>query len=154
MEENRPDWDQYIFSIAKACAERSSCPSRKVGAVIYDPDTHFILTTAYNGAPRGLPHCGEACSNRVSGKSWEKCNAVHAELNAIIAAAKAGVSIDGAHMGLTVAPCVFCSRAIIQAGIKHVVAMGYYSHPEAEKLLVDGGVSLKIYSGVPDLLKG
>lgn len=143
------DWDDYFFSIAKVISNRSSCPSRKVGAVIVDPDTHFIIATGYNGAPRGTAHCDEECGKRESGKDWIKCKAIHGELNAIVAAANAGKSVHGADMYLTTAPCIFCSRILINAGIKNVNAMSHYSHPDAEDLLHEGGVTLKVFSGVP-----
>jgi dCMP deaminase len=142
------DWDQYFFSIAKVVSAKSTCPSRSVGAVIINPDTHAIITTGYNGAPRGTAHCGDACRKRESGKSFEKCKAVHAELNAILAAAMNGVSVMNATMYLTTTPCLFCARTIVNSGIKHVYAMSYYPNPESLDLLVEGGVRLTVMHGI------
>lgn len=143
------DWDQYFFSIAKVVSARSTCPSRKVGAVIINPETKGIVATGYNGAPRGTDHCDDACSNRESGKSYGKCKAVHAELNAILTSAVNGVSTYGTTMYLTTTPCLFCSRTIVNAGIKHVYAMSYYPHPESMALLSQGGVRMTVMHGVP-----
>jgi dCMP deaminase len=143
------DWHDYFFGLAKMVSVRSTCPSRKVGAVIINPENNFILATGYNGAPRGTAHCDAECGSRESGKDWIKCKAIHGELNAIVSAANAGVSVDGAHMYLTTTPCVFCSRIIINAGIKHVYAMSYYSHSDAIDLLAEGGVKVTVFSGVP-----
>ena len=108
---DRPDWDTYFFRMATMIATRSTCPSRAVGCVVINIDTKHVLSTGYNGAPKGTAHCGEGCLTRESGKSWTKCRAVHAELNAIVNAAKNGISTDGCRMYLTTTPWVFCSRA-------------------------------------------
>jgi len=144
----RPDWDTYFFRMATLVATRSTCPSRAVGCVIVDMGTKHVLSTGYNGAPRGTAHCCEGCLNRESGKSWNKCRAVHAELNAILNAAKNGVATDGCRMYLTTTPCVFCSRTLINAGVKEVYAMSKYSHDEAISLLSEGGVHVRIISPV------
>jgi dCMP deaminase len=86
--------------------------------------------------------------SRESGKSWEKCRAVHAELNAILNAAKNGVSTDGCRMYLSTTPCVFCSRTLINAGVKEVYAMSKYSHDEAIALLNEGGIKVRVVSPV------
>lgn len=145
----KPSWPDYFFSIAKVVSSRSTCPSRSVGCVIVDPGEHSILATGYNASAKGVPPCGEACENRVSGSSFEKCQAVHAEANAIVQAAKNGVSTKGAHMYLTTTPCVFCSRLIINAGIKEVWANSAYPQKEAIDLLVSAGIKVIVEQGVP-----
>ena len=144
----RPDWNTYFFRMATLIATRSTCPSRAVGCVIIDIETKHVISTGYNGSPRGTAHCGESCASRESGKSWEKCRAVHAELNAILNAAKNGVSTDGCRMYLSTTPCVFCSRTLINAGVKEVYAMSKYSHDEAIALLNEGGIKVRIVSPV------
>ena len=144
----RPDWDSYFFRMTTLIATRSTCPSRAVGCVIIDMETKHVISTGYNGAPRGTAHCGEGCMSREPGKSWEKCRAVHAELNAILNAAKNGVSTDGCRMYLSTTPCVFCSRTLINAGVKEVYAMAKYSHDEAISLLTEGGIKVKVISPV------
>ena len=145
---SRPDWDTYFFRMATMIATRSTCPSRAVGCVVIDIDTKHVLSTGYNGAAKGTAHCDEGCLTRESGKNWGKCRAVHAELNAIVNAAKNGISTDGCRMYLTTTPCVFCSRTLINAGVKEVYAMSKYSHDDAIALLSEGGIKVKIISPV------
>ena len=72
---SRPDWDTYFFRMATMIATRSTCPSRAVGCVVIDIDTKHVLSTGYNGAPKGTAHCDEGCLTRESGKNWGKCRA-------------------------------------------------------------------------------
>lgn len=144
----RPSWDDYFFSMAKIAASRATCPSRQVGCVVIDPETKQILSTGYNGAPRGTPHCTNACVDRTAGSDFRKCRAIHAELNAVLNAAFNGVSLRGGVMYLTTTPCVFCSRAIVQAGISEVRAMSKYPHEDALELLRIGGVNVYIVQGI------
>jgi dCMP deaminase len=146
--DNRPDWDSYFFNIAQVVAQRATCPSRSVGCLIVDPDTGGILATGYNGAPRGTAHCDVSCLTRRGGSDWGKCKAVHAELNAILHAAKNGASTKGSTMYLTTTPCTFCARTIINAGIKEVRAMSKYHHEDAIELLSEGGVTTFVISPV------
>jgi dCMP deaminase len=145
---NRPGWDDYFFSIAKVVASRATCPARQVGCVVIDRETKAILSTGYNGAPRGTEHCTSACATRQSGSDFRKCHALHGELNAILNAAYNGMNLKGSVMYLTTTPCVFCSRAIVQAGISEVRAMSKYPHEDALELLRAGGVDVYIIQGV------
>ena len=144
IELDRPTWDEYFLNLAKATSQRSTCPSRKVGAVIVNPETNQVISMGYNGAARGTAHCTEDCLTRESGKSWRKCNAIHAELNAIISAAMNGTSTNGATMYLTTTPCLFCSRTLVNAGIKKVIALTFYPQKEAIELLQEGGVDVVV----------
>jgi dCMP deaminase len=141
---NKPTWDEYFLGMARMVATRATCPRRSVGCVIVDPETKNVISTGYNGAPRGTMHCGNACENIPSGSSFEKCRAVHAELNAITAAALNGATTRGAEMYLTTTPCVFCSRVIINAGISKVYALTYYPQAEAVELLTEGGIDVVV----------
>lgn len=114
----RPSIDTYLMQIAEMAAVRSTCSSRaKVGAVIASPDGR-ILSVGYNGAPRGIPHCDDiGCRRGPDGKHlW----LVHAEENAIVGAALAGVAIRGSWLYCTHLPCSHCAALIIQAGIVKV----------------------------------
>lgn len=143
------DWYDYFFGIAKVVSSKSTCPSRQVGAVLVDPVTKFIKTTGYNGAPRGMEHCGDECRSRTSGTDWHKCKAIHAELNVIISAAASGTRTMGSWLFMTTTPCVFCARVIINAGIDHVLATSAYPQPEAIELLKSAGVKVTVMTGVP-----
>lgn len=153
---DRPSWDEYFLNLAKSTSQRSTCPSRKVGSVIINPETNQVISMGYNGSPRGTAHCGPECLTRESGKGWTKCRAIHAELNAIISAAMNGVSTNGATMYLTTTPCVFCSRTLINAGIKKVVALTFYPQKEAIELLQEGGVDVVVVNSdsIPAIFVG
>ncbi len=92
----RPSYDEYFMEMAEIVSERSTCLRRKVGALLVK-DRH-ILSTGYNGAPKGLKHCSEVGCIREkmdipSGERHELCRGLHAEQNAIIQAAVFGISI-------------------------------------------------------------
>lgn len=117
----RPDWEKYFLKFTVDAATRSTCLRRQVGAVIVRDN--IILSTAYNGAPNGLKHCSETgCLrdklNIPSGENHELCRGIHAEQNAIIQAAKNGISVNGADIYCTNKPCIICTKMIINAGIK------------------------------------
>jgi len=120
----RPDNDAYFMSMAELVSSRSTCLRRQVGAVIVKEKR--VLSTGYNGAPKGLKHCAEVgCirqqNNVESGTRHELCRGVHAEQNAVIQAAYFGVSIKDASIYTTNFPCVMCAKIIINAGIREVV---------------------------------
>jgi dCMP deaminase len=128
---NRPSWDKYFMEIAEIAKTRSTCIRRQVGAVLVN-DRHQIISTGYNGVPRGIDHCTKKTCTKLYEKSGEKnevCPAVHAELNAIIQAATAGISSEGTILYSTTRPCGNCTMAIINAGIKKVVYIEDYSDP-------------------------
>lgn len=117
---NRPSIDNYFMDIAKKVATRSTCNRHDVGAVIVGDNK--IISTGYNGAPKGLEHCidiGCAREGVPSGMSYETCRAVHAEQNAIIQGSPE--KMDGSTIYITHQPCTLCSKMIINAGIKRVV---------------------------------
>lgn len=120
-------WDKRFMEMAELVSSWSSCykSDRHVGAII--TKNKRILTTGYNGASSGILSCQEKqkCmrqeQNIPSGTRHELCYAVHAEQNAIIQAAKIGVSVEGAVMYCTHQPCTICAKMIINSGIKRVV---------------------------------
>ena len=145
----RPSWDTYFIEITKIVATRSTCLRRQVGAVIVK-DNH-IITTGYNGAPKGMAHCvdlGGCMRERLnipSGTRQELCRATHAEQNAIIQAAVLGVSIDGGTCYVTDSPCSLCAKMLINAGIKRVVFIGKYPDELAMDFFHEAGVLLHQY---------
>lgn len=133
----RPSWDEYFMEITRLVARRSTCLRRKVGALIVKDKK--ILTTGYNGAPAGLPHCLEVGCLREqqgipSGERHELCRGLHAEQNAIIQAAYHGVSIQGATLYCTNLPCIICTKMLINAGIVRVVYEEGYADPLANDM--------------------
>ena len=127
----RPSWDSYFIQIAEIVKTRSTCIRRQVGAVLVN-DKRQIISTGYNGVPRGIKHCTiESCTklHEESGEKNELCPAVHAELNAILQAATAGFSPEGTTLYTTTRPCSGCTMAIINVGIKRVVFVEDYTDP-------------------------
>lgn len=117
----RASWDQYFMDIAMVVASRSTCERKHVGAVIVRDRT--ILSTGYNGSIRGMPHCSEV-GHMLEG---DHCLAtIHAEQNAIIHAAKNGVSINASHLYVTASPCWSCFKSIANAGILRIVYGEFY----------------------------
>ncbi|MBI4722509.1 MAG: cytidine/deoxycytidylate deaminase family protein [Candidatus Stahlbacteria bacterium] len=152
----RPTWDNYFIEIAKLVSSRATCLRRKVGAIIVKDKR--ILSTGYNGAPTGLAHCSEVGCLREklhisSGERHELCRGVHAEQNAIIQAARFGVSIDNATLYLTDSPCIICSREIINAGIKVVVYGQGYPDTMARKFLKEAKIKVLKYKAPPQSSK-
>ncbi|MEN6521421.1 MAG: cytidine/deoxycytidylate deaminase family protein [Armatimonadota bacterium] len=137
-ERRRPDWDEYFMEIAHVVAKRSTCIRRQIGAIVVKDKR--ILTTGYNGAPSGLPHCFELGCMRdelgiESGTRHELCRALHAEQNAIMQAALYGVSTKGSTLYCTHQPCSLCAKAIINSGVKRVVFQGDYPDDFALEML-------------------
>ena len=127
--EKRLGWHEYFMSVAHLISRRATCTRGHIGSVIVRD--HSILSTGYNGAPAGLPHCNDSnCriyrSIHPDGTVEENCvNAIHAEINAIAQAAKHGVSIKDSDIYITASPCIHCLKVLINVGIKTI----YYDKP-------------------------
>ncbi len=146
----RPSWDKYFLDIASQVARRSTCLRRQVGAILVRDKR--ILTTGYNGAPRGLVHCLERGCLREdmsipAGERHELCRGLHAEMNAIIQAAIHGIRVEGATLYATAYPCSLCARMLINAGIVRIVASGDYPDKLAKELLAEAGIPVEMVSG-------
>jgi len=134
------------MKIAGLVSSRSTCFRRNVGAVIVK--NKRILATGYNGAPSGLPHCGDVGCIRQklkvpSGERHELCRGLHAEQNAIIQAAYHGVSIENSLIYVTCHPCGVCAKMIINAGITEVVIKEGYPDEMAGGLLKEGNIKVR-----------
>jgi dCMP deaminase len=138
----RPSWDDYFMQITFQVAKRSTCPRATVGAVIVRDKR--ILTTGYNGAPAGLPHCTEVGCLMVNGHC---VRTLHAEQNAIIQGALHGVDVSGSTIYVTHQPCLICAKMIINAGIQRVVHAGNYLDEIAVGFLEGAGVELCKFEG-------
>ena len=145
-------WDERFMSLAETVAEWSSCyqTNRHVGAVVVKDKR--ILTIGYNGAPSGIESCADLGvrlhreRNIASGTMQEVCYAVHSEQNAIIQAAKLGVSLQDSTMYVTHQPCVICTRMILNSGIKRVIYKNGYPDEFALELFAKSGVEIVKYS--------
>ena len=151
---SRPSWDEYFMTITGHVADRATCVRRKVGAVLVKDKR--ILATGYNGAPAGLAHCDEVGCLREqlgipSGTQHELCRGIHAEQNAVIQAARHGISIDGATAYCTHQPCVLCAKILINAGVVSIVFREAYPDPLAEQMLAEAGIACtRLAGGVPE----
>lgn len=144
-------WDERFMQLTFAVAQWSSCfkSDRQVGAIITRDKR--ILTTGYNGAPSGIRSCkekGECMRSRLgiaSGTRHELCYAVHAEQNAIIQAAKMGVSLQGATLYCTHQPCSICAKMIINSGIARVVYKEGYPDEFSMTMFDEAGLVVQKY---------
>ena len=142
---DRPSWDEYFLSIAAKVRERSTCLRRQVGAIVVKDKR--ILSTGYNGAPKGMAHCVEIGCLREkddvpAGQRHELCRGIHAEQNAIVQAAAFGVSIKESTLYCTHFPCVLCTKMLINAGIKRLVAMEAYPDDLSASMLKEAGIDV------------
>ena len=144
-------WDHRFMEMTRLVASWSSCmqPGRNIGAVIVKDKC--VMTTGYNGAPAGMKTCkerGECLRRKLnipSGTRAEVCYAIHAEQNAVIQAAKLGVSIQGATLYCTHQPCSVCARILANAGIVRVVYEQGYPDDFTLEIFRETGVLLEQY---------
>ncbi len=119
------------MGVALAVRRKANCTGNRVAAVIVKDKR--IIATGYNGVPSGMTHCLDGgclrCSNPSgkfkTGTGYDLCICVHAEQNALLSAARFGISVEGAQMYTTMQPCYGCAKEIVQARIARVV----YLHP-------------------------
>ena len=146
----RPGWDRYFMDIAQVAASRSNCSRRQVAAVLVRDKR--IISTGYNGTPRGVRNCNEGgcprCnSDAPSGSHLAECLCSHAEENAIVQAAYHGIMVKGATLYTTYSPCLLCAKMIINAGIVEVVYHQRYSIDDVSMaLLAEAGVRVRSLS--------
>ncbi|MBI3261205.1 cytidine/deoxycytidylate deaminase family protein [Candidatus Berkelbacteria bacterium] len=162
----RASWDEYFMRIAETVASRSNCLSPAKGAIIVK--NLRIMSTGYNGTPRGTKNCDEGGCQRCAivnansqarklsgsgyddqtrGPAFDYCVCCHGEENALIQAALNGISTDGSTVYTTFYPCSFCARMIINAGAIRVVARHHYPADLTAKLFKEAKVKLEFLSG-------
>lgn len=111
-------WDQRYLDMAEHISSWSRDPSKKIGAVAVEPNTHRVLSVGYNGFPRNIKDSNSRYSNRKTKYKY----VVHAEMNAIYNASYNGVSLNQATLYVYGLPiCSECAKGIIQVGIKRVI---------------------------------
>jgi dCMP deaminase len=146
-QERRPDWDQYFMDIARVVASRSNCMKRKVAAIIVRDKR--VISTGYNGTPRGTRNCNEGgcprCNNMAaSGTSLDECLCSHGEENAIVQASYHGVSLKDALIYTTFAPCLMCAKMIINSGIREVIYnLEYPLNDSSFRLFSEAGITAR-----------
>lgn len=130
---------QFFLEVAKACAKQSTCLRRRYGAVIVDPSNRTIISTGFNGAPRGKSHCTDTKScirvklNIPMGEQYQWCISNHAEANAVIQSKQ---SVNGCVLYLygwdvelnreiIPKPCFMCNKLLLNAGVEKVITHQY-----------------------------
>lgn len=136
---SRPTIEQTMLEVAQVLARRGTCPRRQVGAVLVDCFNR-ILSTGYNGAPRGEPHCttNASCPGAFqrSGAGLDLCEAVHAEANALLSCS----DITRARtIYATVSPCAGCVKLLLNTGVTRVYFLEEYPHEHARERWVRAG---------------
>lgn len=141
------------MGIALAVRSRANCLGSRVGAIVVLD--RRIVSTGYNGTPENMPNCLDGgctrCADREryeSGTAYDLCICVHAEQNALLAAARFGIAVQGGTVYSTTQPCFGCLKEMLQAGIVGVYYLHEWMHPdpavraEYERLLAKypGGV--------------
>lgn len=138
----RNKFDKSYLEMASVWAQNSYCVRRKVGAILVKDK--MIISDGYNGTPSGFENVCE------DDEGVTKPYVLHAEANAITKVAKSGNSSDGATLYVTAAPCMECSKLIIQAGIKRVVYRDEYRVRDGIELLRRAGIEVLKYSDTED----
>jgi dCMP deaminase len=136
--DNRPEWPEYFMQIAHVVKTRGNCSRRQVGAVVIKD--RKILSTGYNGTPRGIKNCcdggcARCASDAPSGSSLGECTCCHAEENAIVQAAYHGIKLKGSTLYCTLSPCLLCAKMIINAGIVKVIYDEVYKFSDQTQAL-------------------
>lgn len=143
----RPSWDSYFMSLASLAAQRSNCMKRRVGCVLVGR-TRRVISTGYNGTPRGLRNCGDGGCPRCndgssSGAALATCLCIHAEENALLEAGRERIR-EGSVLYCNTCPCLTCSIKICQVGISEVVySQGYSMDSETASVFREAGVKLR-----------
>lgn len=160
----RPTWDEYFMALASLAAQRSNCMKRRVGCVLVRD--RRVVSTGYNGTPRGIRNCGEGGCGRCnagdvgSGVALSTCLCIHAEENALLEAGRERIGNGGRGEGegggavlyCNTCPCLTCSIKIAQVGIREVVyAQGYSMDTDTAAVFREAGVTLRQFIPVSTL---
>jgi len=133
MANYRQPADFYFLRMALLVSERGTCVRRKVGCILVNKKNH-VLATGYNGNPSGFSHClDNPCegANSTSGKDLDKCEAIHAEQNALLQC-KDVYDIDTVYC--TVSPCIHCVKLLLNTSAKKIVFGEKYIQKDSERL--------------------
>lgn len=144
----RPDVYEYFMQMAHVVATRATCPRRKVGCVLVNARRH-VLATGYNGVPAGQKHCiDHPCpgAEAPSGQGLDLCEAIHAEQNALLQCRNV-YDIDVCFV--TTAPCITCTKLLLNTSCKIIVYANEYPHSfaAATRWRDDGRTWLQLKTG-------
>lgn len=140
--------DITFINIAKIIAEESKCISLRVGAVIVKDDR--IISMGYNGTVNGSINCNKAFGKEFDSEhhsEWSDSHEIHAEMNALMFAAKYGVSVNDCTLYCTHEPCDQCLKNIIQSGIERIVYLIPYKKEKCKsKYRFDGSIKIEQFN--------
>lgn len=137
----RPAWDDYFMAIARIVATRSTCDRLQAGAILVK--NNRIVATGYNGAPPGLPHCGEVGHLMEEGHC---VRTIHGEHNVLLQAALlTGSSTAGTTLYAIYSPCIHCAKYIVACGVKRVVFAKIYRNSNVADYLKTAGLRVDVY---------
>ncbi len=135
----RPTKESYFLSMAELASSRGTCCRRKVGAVLVNKRGH-VVATGYNGTPAGMDHCTRsnpcAGGSYPSGQGLEKCEALHAEQNALLQC-KDVYDIHTAYV--TASPCIHCTKLLLNTSCQRIIFKEEYPCEDAKKLWLKSG---------------
>ena len=131
-------WDERYLELAKQIASWSKDPSTQVGCVVVGPDRE-IRSTGFNGLPRGI----EDSEDRLNNREIKYPMICHAEENAIMHAARIGISLKDCTAYVTWPPCTRCARSLIQAGVSEIIYPKGIDIPD--RWIQDFDLSLKMF---------
>lgn len=137
---SRPDWDQYFLTMAETVAERSTCTRKQVGCVLVRDNQ--LLSSGYGGSIKGQPHCIDVGCD-IDPATGGCVRTVHAEMNAVAQAACNGVSVKGATAYITLSPCNWCFKTLVNAGVARIVYAEEYRIPPDFRLASSCGVQMQ-----------
>jgi dCMP deaminase len=140
----RPSKDEVFLEMAIDISKRGTCLRSQQGALLVD-DKGFVVSLGYNGSPSGMKHCqwDQATSrSKIFCEKHHQCMCLHAEMNAIINAARHASLQDELVLYATSSPCCQCMKAIIQAGVKRIVYAEEYEDVFAKELAKEAGVEM------------
>lgn len=136
--EKLPDNDTYYMGIAIAVRAKANCTGNRVGAVLVLENR--VISTGYNGVPEGMKNCLDGgclrCRNPKgqfpSGTGYDLCICVHAEQNALLSAARFGISVQSTTLCTTMQPCFGCAKELLQAHVKQIVFLHEWSPSDVD----------------------
>lgn len=148
----RPSWETYFLSLCTLASLRSNCMKRRVGAVLVRDNR--VLSTGYNGTPRGLLNCNEGgcprcnASGAACGQGLEECLCLHAEENALLECGRERGGAQGTVLYCNTCPCLRCAVKIVQVGVKEVVyQLDYSVDHRSSDIFAAAGIVCRKYTG-------
>lgn len=149
----RPSWDEYFIDIMHAVGERGTCDRGRVGSVIVKEKR--LISAGYVGAPAKCKSCDEIghemhTVTQEDGTQSRHCiRTAHAETNAIIQAARFGISTEGATLYCMMTPCYACAKNIINAGISRVVSeKDYHAGKRSKEIFKEAKVKYELLNDI------